>query len=220
MILGNPQINLFGLGIEFFSLILIIFSSFLIFYKTKKVYELTEHKGIKYFRRGFLFFALAYILRIITFFLEPPFHDSLIDKNLGFLFSSIFHLIAISYLFASMHYKKVKEYFIYLGILLFGIIGFIFREPMILGLIVLTLFIGFGVSSIIKYKNSKKRMFSQIYFIYVLFFLFWVFLAFTQSLAQVLRVGKFLGGLLTAAFFMYLAYLVMHKLNPNPKEND
>ena len=41
----------------------IIICSLMIYFTTKELYELTSHKGIKYFRLSFLFFALAYFFR-------------------------------------------------------------------------------------------------------------------------------------------------------------
>jgi len=37
----------------------------LIFYKTREIYNLTKHKGIRYFRDAFLFFGLSYVLRFL-----------------------------------------------------------------------------------------------------------------------------------------------------------
>jgi len=41
----------------------IIACSLMIYFGTKELYELSNHKGIKYFRQAFLFFALAYFFR-------------------------------------------------------------------------------------------------------------------------------------------------------------
>lgn len=45
-----------------FTLIAVVFCT-LIYLKTREVYELTKHKGIKHFRDAFLFLGLSYLLR-------------------------------------------------------------------------------------------------------------------------------------------------------------
>ena len=52
-------------GIELgFTVIAVIFC-FLIYFKTKEIYELTKYKGIRYFRGAFLFFGLSYVMRFL-----------------------------------------------------------------------------------------------------------------------------------------------------------
>ena len=47
-----------------YTTIIVIFC-YLIYHKTKEIYNLTKYKGIHYFRNTFLFFALAYASRFI-----------------------------------------------------------------------------------------------------------------------------------------------------------
>ncbi|MBI2138186.1 hypothetical protein HYU13_01230 [Candidatus Woesearchaeota archaeon] len=47
-----------------FSIIAVLFC-FLIFFRTKESYELTKHRGIRYFRNAFLFFGLSYVMRFL-----------------------------------------------------------------------------------------------------------------------------------------------------------
>jgi len=209
-----------GTGIEIFAFILTALASFLIYYKTRKIYSLTEHRGIKYFRKGFLYFGFSSIIMVFTFFLQPPFIDALIDRRIAFMTTSIFHLIGMSYLIASMHYKKISEYVIYLVNSVVIILSFYFLGPRIMGLFGLILLLTLGITSISKYHHTKKKkMFSQIYLIYISMFLFWIFLAFTQGITHLLKIGRFYGAIVTAIFFMYLAYLVMHELAPEKRSN-
>src|SRR3989338_851218 len=65
---GFPQMSYFDpvmFGIELgFTLVAVVFC-FLIYFKTKEIYELTKYKGIKYFRGAFLFFGLSYVMRFL-----------------------------------------------------------------------------------------------------------------------------------------------------------
>jgi len=56
--------------IEFIYTSLIVLLCFYVDYKTKEIYELTKHKGIKYFRNAFLFFGLSYGLRFMVLILQ------------------------------------------------------------------------------------------------------------------------------------------------------
>ena len=47
----------------------IIIASLMVYFSTKELYDLSKHKGIKYFRLAFLYFAIAYFFRyFIKFF--------------------------------------------------------------------------------------------------------------------------------------------------------
>src|SRR5665648_1450 len=45
---------------------IVVFLCFTIYFKTREMYELTKHEGIKYFRSTFLFFGLAYLFRLLS----------------------------------------------------------------------------------------------------------------------------------------------------------
>jgi len=47
-----------------FTSIAVVFC-FMIYHKTKELYELTRYQGIRYFREAFLFFGLSYIVRFL-----------------------------------------------------------------------------------------------------------------------------------------------------------
>ena len=51
---------------------IIVVASLIIYLRTKELYELSEHKGIKYFRNTFLFFALAAQKLMIMVLNEAP----------------------------------------------------------------------------------------------------------------------------------------------------
>ena len=198
--------------IEFFSLILAMLSSLLIYVKTSKIYSLTEHIGIRYFRKGFLFFSFAFLIKIFYWFLPHPILGNTINSQTSFIISALFSMIALSYLISSMYYHKIKEYSIFLINFLIFILAFALSEAIIFGIYALILFFGFGISSIIKYKKSKKKFLSQVYLIYVSMFAFWIFLAFNQTFTNIFTIGRFCSSFLTGIFYLYLAYIVTNKL--------
>ena len=63
-----------GIGSEIIYSFVIIVCSLMIYFATKELYELSKHKGIKYFRLSFLFFAIAYFFRsfikIVLFYFD------------------------------------------------------------------------------------------------------------------------------------------------------
>jgi len=52
--------------IELVYSVILTISCLIIYFKTSEIYKLTSHKGIKYFRMTFLFFAASYFLRFFT----------------------------------------------------------------------------------------------------------------------------------------------------------
>jgi len=58
----------------------------LLYFKTREVYSLTKHTGIKYFRDAFLFFGFAYLLRFLfsIFFLSRVIFDIGIEQRILF----------------------------------------------------------------------------------------------------------------------------------------
>ncbi|MCK5698593.1 MAG: hypothetical protein KAH93_02010, partial [Candidatus Aenigmarchaeota archaeon] len=59
-LMAGPFIDPIGFGIELAYTFIVVVLCFLVYYKTREIYDLTGYKGIKYFRRAFLFFGLAY----------------------------------------------------------------------------------------------------------------------------------------------------------------
>jgi hypothetical protein len=51
--------------IELVFTVIAVFFCFLIYFKTRESYELTKHKGIRYFRDAFLFLSLSFLMRFL-----------------------------------------------------------------------------------------------------------------------------------------------------------
>jgi len=151
-------------------------------FKTREIYDLTKHKGIKYFRITFLFFGLAYLFRFlsilfilmkITFDIYLPIH---IFKIFSMFFVGYFSTMAILSLTYSTIWKKLQIKHILLLFnaiaVLISCIAFISmsHSPLILSQAVL---LSFTVIMATR-SYSKSRKISPLFILYILFFLFWI----------------------------------------------
>ena len=136
-----------GFGTEIIYSFIIIICSLMIYFGTRELYELTSHKGIKYFRQAFLFFALAYFFRSFIKFTLTYFNVGQIFNiyprtfyfGLGqitlFIFM-YFSAMAIFYLLYSVMWKKwngnsKKIYLFHLLAFVIAISSILFRNPLV-----------------------------------------------------------------------------------------
>ena len=107
------QVARASLGAELIYSFVIIAISLMIYFGTKELYNLTNHKGIKYFRLAFLCFAVAFFFRsFIKFLLVSLNLDRILELNVPALatFSLIVFMyassMAVFYLLYSVMWKK------------------------------------------------------------------------------------------------------------------
>lgn len=161
---------------------LILVFCFVIYFKTRGIYELTKYKGIKYFRNAFLFFGLAYLVRLflhlnltsrIRFDMMPmrP-ANPLILVLIGYLST-----MAIFFLVYSTAWKKIREnHFLLFSnavAVLISFVSFITRSHMILIylqflLLILAILLSFA-------KKSRSRKHTSTRTLYILILFFWLF---------------------------------------------
>jgi hypothetical protein len=172
------------LAVELGYTLIVVFLCFMIYFKTKEIYDLSKHEGINYFRITFLFFALAYIFRFLHIFsilVNITFdNDLLMEIFRSFPFSLVFNgyfstlaILSMTYsiIWKNLHIKHTLLLFNVIAIVISGI-AFISRSPFILILAQAVLLI-FTVTMAC-YFYIKSRKFSQLFILYVLFLLFWV----------------------------------------------
>jgi len=169
-----------------YALIILIFC-LLVYWKTKEIYELTKHKGIKYFRFAFLFFGLSYAFRLILFIMivGTSALDLYLPRHLVMPFSNLivayFSTLAILYLTYSIISKKIKNkhFMIFANLLAITIslIAFLSRSPFIISMIQLMILIGASILNLIIYKKKISR--TRI--LYFLITLFWLLNLFTTG---------------------------------------
>ena len=206
------------LGIEMFFTLIIIFCSFSIYYQTREFYNLSEHKGIKYFRKGFLFIGFSHIIMLLNIlFKSPEFSFVFINTKLFFGLFGLFFLIGIGFLFSSMYSKYIKEYYIYLLTLSIFTLSLLFQTRTFMLIYSSILIISLGVASFYKLKKSKKKSFSQIYIIYLLVFFSWLISIIGRIITDIPFKGKTLNLVIIAIVFLYILYLVVKKLKWIPK---
>ena len=176
------------LAVDLAYTLIVVFLCITIYYKTREIFDLTKHEGIKYFRITFLFFGLAYISRfisvllkliVITFDIYFPIH---IFGIIPLVFIGYFSTMAILSLTYSILWKKLQTEYTFLKhtFLLFNVIAviissiaFFSRSPSILVLAQAVLLI-FTSIIIACYFFSNSRKTSRLYMLYILFFLFWI----------------------------------------------
>ncbi len=173
-------------GTELAYTIVVVFSCFLIYFKTKETYSLTKHLGIKYFRNAFLFFGLSYALRLVFsiarfsgmvfnwhFFSPGP-------SPILLLTMSYLSTIGIFYLLFSSVGKRLRErmdnkYLIAFSHVIAFVLAagtFVTRSHEILLYIQSLLLLVVLVFSFVTHKKQKKI--SPIKVLYILISVFWL----------------------------------------------
>ena len=175
-------LNYPSLGIDFIFSLVVLVSCALIYFRTKELYDLTAHKGIKYFRNTFLFFGIAFAIRfifhlILSAGINPILFRPLTWGILEFAFFAMAYAstMALIYLIYSIFWKKIDKYFkdrVYLLHIIALAIAFlsITSEPILFLAFQAALYILLIIISIINYRKTK----SKIYLVYLLIFALWI----------------------------------------------
>lgn len=196
----------------------IVFVSLMIYFATKELYELSQHKGIKYFRLSFLFFALAYTFRFLTQFIVLSLgHPRTFNTNIGLVSNASLLLfmyastIAILYLWASNHSKWFEKpssvvilHAISILISIFCIITMSF-ELLVLIQVILIMILAFT-----SYQGKKKPT-NQLRFLYVLLAIFWALNLIDLLLPKYLFQTQLLIYLASIALFLILLQRVIRR---------
>ena len=184
-------------GIELIYTVTIMVLCFLVYYKTKEVYELTKHKGVQFFRYSFIFFGLAYASRLFLYVImvgdvllfEPfvhPHRMSLMPASN--LVLAYFSTMAIFYLVYSTIWKKYStEHFLTISnivALFIAVIAFISRSPLIVSLTQLILLLIVIIVNIKNHHNGKSKKRKPMYALYYLIATFWLVSLFAISVPK------------------------------------
>jgi len=161
---------------------IILVLCFVIYFKTKDMYELTKYKGIHYFRNAFLFFGFAYLIRFFLhlmmisrmtfdFFIPMREINPILIAGTGYLST-----MAIFYLVYSTVWKKIKanHFLVYSNIIavLISFISFAYRSHFILISLQLILLLAAVILSFRNHSQHKKT--SHIKTLYILILIFWL----------------------------------------------
>lgn len=178
----NPFFDPFRFSSEFIYTLLIFVFCFVIYFKTKDMYELTKYKGIRYFRNAFFLFGLAYLVRFVLhlgMITSFTFGYRMAMRSLHMpllVVTGYLSTLAIFYLLYSLVWKKIKAKYFWvfsnLIAILVSVVAFFTRSHFILIGIQFILLVFAVILSFVKHKKKKK---SHIRILYVLIMIFWLF---------------------------------------------
>ena len=166
--------------------VIIVFFCLAIYLKTKESYDLTKHKGIRYFRDAFLLFGLSYLIRFFffTFFFSSFKFGFLISRELlAILFMALtgyLSTIAVFYLISSSIWKQINNwYFLVTGHIVAIVLSLVslitmshsMSHIMLLYLQSIAIIIAIVLSFVIPKMGNKI---SQVKAFYVLIYIFWL----------------------------------------------
>jgi len=175
----QPFFNEYGMMIETLYSLVAIASCFIIYFKTKDLYELTAHRGIRYFRNTFLFFGFASLIRFVfhalpRFMARGPEFFSFGMFEIVFSISIYLSCVAFFYLLLSILWRKLsksllkKEYLIHIFALIITLMGMIRMFPSMFILFQLVLFALLAYVLYFAWKERKKL--NKLYVIYLMMF--------------------------------------------------
>ena len=210
-----------------------------IYFRTRDLYELSGEKSIYFFRWTFLYFALAYIFRLIPS-LEVIFRTD-IDKYFpfwfhpfGLLMTGFFSFMAILSLWAAVFSSRLKAKNSMINVYLlafsffFSVLVFVTNSTPVLLILQTLIFIGTAAGAIIiAVRGHKSLTFSMIN--YLLLLLAWLIniVAFSRLVLRhdnfILVVGVSLGArillyLVSTAIFTSLFIRIIKRLPVNAKK--
>ncbi len=184
--------------------------------KTDRLFRLSFHQGIRYFRNAFLFYTLGFLIRYI-----PGVVDFEFNFNITNLLFEFFLIMAGFFLFYSLLWKKFDSpdepkfsSLFNLKIFMFYIMAFVIALLDVLWATHYFLFLSqiilFAFTTFISYfnyrKNSSKGKFLKFYFVAMLLSLFaWIlnfFAALTFDWNQILLINVY--GLNIIIFLLFL----------------
>lgn len=208
----------------------IIFVSLMIYFGTKDLYELTNHKGIKYFRLSFLFFAVSIFIRSILKFLflfidprtirEIVFNLNVINPIILFLFM-YFSAMAIFSLLYSVMCKKWNgkcNLILILNIVavIIALISVVSGSSTIIFGIYLFLLLFVAFITFMAYKESKnKKKKINLYTVYILLSAFWILNIIDILVPNVLQAFQLIIYFVSISIFLSILYKVLRKLGSN-----
>ncbi|GBE56547.1 MAG TPA: hypothetical protein ENH13_02185 [Euryarchaeota archaeon] len=191
---------------------IIVVTSLAIYLRTRELYELSDHKGIKYFSYTFLFFGASFFLRSLVHLfarlVDMPFFAFRHELIFLLVFTGSMAVLSLLY---SVLWKRFQEIPINPLIILTAfstiiagatLIGRMRFFILLLQVLIFTVAIIIGY---IDYLKSKKGAHTRLFLLYSLLFFSWianVFAHFTTRLS--LTIGLALYTISTALFLLIL----------------
>lgn len=189
-----------------------IFSSY-IYFKTSKVYELTQHEGIRFFRQAFLFYGISFFSLGIFKIFNPYTVIGSSDPFrilLGYMLSIAGFLIVFSMIWKDFEDLSSRISLLHgASIIISFVDSYEFKN-----LILMVQIAVFSYALIIlynKYKSEKKSKFLQLYLIGIILGLIGYMINFASILISIFVPSfRYFTYAFTATIFALVAYIV-HK---------
>ena len=211
------------MGAEVIYSFVIIICSLMIYFGTRELYELSSHKGIKYFRQAFLFFALAYFFRsMIMYFLFVFGFKEILDISMLMIGATTLFLfvyfssMAVFCLLHSVMWKKWKSnsrktYLFHFIALVIAGLSLIPRSMFLRFAINIILFLVIIFTVYQVYKESKKKK-NKLYASYMLLFVFFLLNVFDILIPDFLTQFKVVIYSASTLVFLLILYKVLKKI--------
>lgn len=167
---------------KFIYSIIIIVICFIIVLKTDRLFRLSFHQGIRYFRNAFFFYGLAFIARYLLganylFAIKNNFQFSVIEIVFEFClimagFSLLYSLVWKKFerpgneSFSSLF--NVRFFLFYTLAVIIAILDYLWATYIFLFILQILLFSYASIISCINYKNKRMGGFLKLYFIVML----------------------------------------------------
>jgi len=207
----------------------IIVCSLMIYFGTKELYELSSYKGIKYLRKSFLFFAVAYFFRsfikIFFIIMSPPRimnYSPVLFQFISLFIFIYFSSMAVFYLVYSMMWKKWKNhsnriYIFHILALAASSVSIFFNSAKIYLMINVIIFVFITIMIYSAYHNSEKHSKKKLnlYAIYILLFIFWILNVLEILIPELLRTFQLIVYLASLGIFLSILYKVLKKSGSN-----
>lgn len=208
-----------SIGIEVVYSFVIIVCSLMVYFGTKELYELSSHKGIKYFRLAFLFFAIAYFFRsfikfLVYFFGVRAIRDA--PQIIGALILFIFlyaSSMAVFYLFYSVICKKWKNkiYLFHLAAVILSLVILFYRNNIAYLLINILLFLLLALGIYLSHLSSKGKKKNKFFIVYILLFAFLLLNVIDILLPNIIGKYQLTFYLISLGIFMLILFKVLKK---------
>jgi len=212
--------------IELVYLVILLISCLIIYFKTSEIYKLTSHKGIKYFRMTFLFFAIAYFLRFFTKILllgliltgtRPRAGEIIPLTTLLLLYTGFMATFYLLYGLSSKRLGKIlpetTDILHTVAIFLSSIILFLGIPIIFITIILFSLFYLLFVGYSDYIKSKEKKALPQFYIVYFLLILFSMFNIVDILIPNVFGTIQSVIYILSISLFLFIVYKVLKTLN-------
>lgn len=212
--------------IELIYSIAVMVSCLVVYFKTREIYKLTSHKGIKYFRMTFLFLAITFFLRFFSKMLllgliltGTRFHpgefiqlSSLLLLYSGFM-TTFYLMYGLSWKRFGKFLPESTDIFHVFAISLSSIILFLHLPVVfILAIVFLLLYMSF-VGYMDYVKPKKKKGFPQFYLIYFMLVLFSMLNIVDILIPNFFRMAQFLIYVFSISILLVILYKVFKVLH-------